>query len=495
MDQAIDTMNDPRTQQQPAMPIKWFFLLWLIAFVPRLVLTGVFFQQSIALDDMYQYDMLARSMLKGNGYRWYSARDVEPLKPYYEQFLDLERMTFPEEGIKTAHRGPGYPAFLTAVYALVPEQTRFGWTRLIQAVFTAGLAPLTTLIALYSGFRKRTSILSGIGIGLYPILLFYPLALASENLFLLTLASGFACLLVYNKTGRWTPLVLSSLCLTVSLLTRSVVLVFILFSAAWLFFRPDTKKIHAAVFLAIILLLCLPWAVRNSHLMDKPTFLETSLGYNLFISYHPEGDGSFISDIAIRPLTFIDDQTREEYTKKKAVQFIRRDPGNAIVRVFRKVAFFFGLEDRGMIYFYGNGFFGPIPQPWRWLLYVVLVLPWVLTLIFFPLGMLTHHHRLAIILSLGMLITYALPHILVIAEPRFHLALLPFLMPYAARGWIKRGTILHILSSPLSGTKQRAFLILAWVTLILLMAWNISMHWETVMQIMGPDGHNLHLTY
>ena len=488
-------MNASRTTRTPSMPTRTYFLLWMIAFVPRLVLSVVFFQQSIALDDMYQYDMLARSMLNGNGYRWYSAQDIEPLKPYYKQFLDLDKITFPEEGVKTAHRGPGYPAFLTGIYTLVPEQTRFGWTRIIQAVLTAGLAPLTALIALYSGFKKDTAILSGTAIGLYPILQFYPLALASENLFILTLSVGFVFLFIYKEKERWPALIFSSLFLAASILTRSVVLPFIFFSAAWLVFGPGKKYIQSAAFLSIILILCLPWAVRNSRLMDQPTFLETSLGYNLFISYHPEGDGGFISDIAIRPLRFIDDQSREEYTKEKALQFMRRDPGDAVVRVFRKGAYFFGLEDREMIYFYGNGFFGPIPQPWRWMVYLWLVLPWVITLIFSPLGFLMHRDRNAIILTLGLILTYTIPHLLIIAEPRFHLALLPFLLPYAARGWRNRNAIRPFFSSPTFTKRQRTLLILIWATLLLLVVWNLSLHWDTLMQIMGPNGHDLHLTY
>jgi hypothetical protein len=90
--------------------------------------------------------------------------------------------------------------------------------------------------------------------------------------------------------------------------------------------------------------------------MGKPTFLETSLGYNLYISYPPEGHGGFISRIAIEPLAHIEDRARDAFATQQALQFIKDDPGDALQRVFRKMAFFFGLEDREMIYFYGNGF-------------------------------------------------------------------------------------------------------------------------------------------
>jgi hypothetical protein len=34
----------------------------------------------IGLDDMFQYDMLARSLVAGNGFRWYAQEDLEPAR-------------------------------------------------------------------------------------------------------------------------------------------------------------------------------------------------------------------------------------------------------------------------------------------------------------------------------------------------------------------------------------------------------------------------------
>ena len=488
-------MSDPDLPRTKQLPIRAYLLLWLLAFLPRLALSLVFFQHAITLDDMYQYDMLARSIIQGRGYRWYSAEDFEPLETYYDQFLDVDQLKFPEKGIKTAHRGPGYPLFLSGVYSLVPEQGRFGWTRVIQAAMTAGLAPLTAFIAAASGIKKRTAVLSGAAMGLYPILLFYPVALASENLFILTLTGGFVSLLQFDKRGKWTYLFLSSLFLALSIMTRSAAFLFLLFSAVWLMSGRRKNYAQAALFLAVTLALCLPWAVRNSRLMGKPTFLETSLGYNLYISYHPEGNGGFKSEIAIRPLKYVEDQAREAYTMKKASQFIRQNPGDAVVRIFRKMAFFFGLEDREIIYLYSNGFFGVVSQPWRLFLYLALVLPWMATLLFSPLGAVLHPDRRAVQLTLGLLVTYAGPHFLIISEPRFHLALVPSMLPFAALGWTRRKAIFNQFSS--SGHRKRTLIILGliWTALLLLLVWHISLHWDTLLNVMGPDGHNLHLTY
>lgn len=469
--------------------------LWLVAFLPRFVLALLFFDHSIALDDMYQYDMLARSVLQGNGYRWYSEADFEKLRPYYERFLDVEDIQFPEEGLRTAHRAPGYPVFLSGVYAVVPESNRFGWTRLIQAALTAGLAPLCALIAIHSSLGKKTALISGISMALYPILLFYPIALASENLFLPTLAAGFLFLLLIPSHATIKYPLLSSFFLTWSTLTRSVVALFHLVSAAWMRIFHRTKLKHIAFFLALTLLLTLPWAIRNSRLMGKPTFLETSLGYNLYISYHPEGNGGFISRIAIEPLAHIEDRARDQFATQKALQFIKEDPGGALLRVIRKMAFFFGLEDREMIYFYGNGFLGNIPQPWRWTLYILLTLPWLLVGWLTPLGMLLNENRPAVWLTLGLLFSYAVPHFLIIAEPRFHLALVPLLLPYTAHAWTKRHKIPSLFSPSKAGRWTRVLVLGSWIFFSTLIVWHISLHWDLLLRVMGPEGNQLQIPY
>ena len=484
-----------KTSKKGRLKKQVFGWLWLAAFIPRLVLTLLFFDHPIALDDMYQYDMLARSILHGRGYRWYTEADFEKLEPYYDHFLDVEDIQLPEEGLRTAHRGPGYPLFLSGVYAVVPETNRFGWTRLIQAALTAGLAPLCALIAVHSGMGKKTALISGISMAFYPILLYYPLALASENIFLPTLTAGFLFLLLIPSHQTLKYPALSGFFLAWSTLTRSVAALFHLVSAAWMRFFHRTKIKHIALFLALTLLLTLPWAIRNSRLMGKPTFLETSLGYNLYISYHPEGHGGFISRIAVEPLAHIEDQARDQFATQRALQFIKDDPGNALWRVFRKIAFFFGLEDREMIYFYGNGFLGNIPQPWRWASYILLILPWLGVGFLTPLGMVLSENRPAACLTLGLLASYAVPHFLIIAEPRFHLALVPLLLPYAAHAWTRRRRI-PSLFLPFKSGGGTALLLFGWlIFFFFLIVWNIRLDWETLLRVMGPEGHQLHISY
>lgn len=485
--------SDPRHPASHTLQLQTSLLLWLLAFLPRLVLSTHFYHQPIGLDDMFQYDMLARSIIKGDGYRWYAREDFNKLRPYYEQFMDVEQITVPEKGLKTAFRAPGYPLFLSGVYAFAPKAERVGWARIAQSALTATLAPLTAWIAISQNMKKKTAILSGMVIAFYPILLFYPLALASENTFLPLLAAGFLLLLRIKPQHHYAVLS-SALTLGLSTLTRSVIAPFLFFSAGWMRLRKGIQLKHVATFLAVALGLCLPWAVRNSLFMNKPTFLESNLGYNLFVSYHPQGTGAFVSEIAIKPLRYLDDQSRDRYTTRKALQFIKDDPQEALGRVLKKVAFFLGVEDKEMIYFYGNGFFGKVNQPWRLGLYLLLIMPWILILALAPVGLMLHDHREGADLTLGLLALYSLPHFLIMAEPRFHLALVPVLLPYAVHAWTVRGSIRDVLFSNTT-KRKRVLLFLTWALLLGFLVWSFSLHWDTLIKIMGPEGHQLHPTY
>ncbi|MHB8806674.1 MAG: hypothetical protein ACYC59_03750, partial [Anaerolineaceae bacterium] len=151
---------------------KLLLLLFITSFIVHLSIVTIFINQPIALDDMFQYDMLARSLREGNGFRWYSKADVEILRPYYSQFLDIDHLPFPDQGLQTTFRAPGYPFFLAFLYFFVPYSFHFILARLVQAGLAAALAPLVAILGHQLDFSKRVCALAGIGISFYPILLF-----------------------------------------------------------------------------------------------------------------------------------------------------------------------------------------------------------------------------------------------------------------------------------------------------------------------------------
>jgi 4-amino-4-deoxy-L-arabinose transferase-like glycosyltransferase len=480
-----------------------YLLLLLLALAPRLALALIFLRAPISMDDMHQYDMLARSLIAGNGYRWYARADVETLQPYLEAYYGfthpLEQV--PVEGFATVFRAPGYPFFLAGVYGVAGLADRFAAARLAQALLGAFLAPLTALLAVRLGLARRAALLAGGVVALYPIFLFYPLALASENLFILLLLAGTILLLEAIDSRRTAAALAAGLLLGLATLTRSALAAFLPLGALAIGARPSGDPPgrrgaflrRAIAFSAAACLVIVPWAVRSSLVTGRPTFIENSLGYNLFVSYHPKGNGGFSFAIAGIPLRILDDDARDRWAMAQAVDFIRADPARAASLIVRRLGYFWGLEDREMLYFYSSGIFGAVPQPWLGLAYLLLVLPLVLTALAAPFGLaLTPRHRWVL---LGLFATGMLPHLLILAEPRFHLALVPLLAPYAAAAWTQPGLAGRIRQG-LRG-REPAWIAACAAGLVLLAIWVSHLHqeWPQLVAAMGPDGSRLHFAW
>lgn len=468
-------------------------LPWLYAgsFVLHLLIVTIFIYQPIALDDMYQYDMLARSIQNGEGFRWYSKADVEVLRPYYASFLDLDRLEFPANGLITTFRAPGYPFFLALLYLLTSASSHFIIARLGQAALAAAMAPAAAILGRHLGLPPKAALLAGVGLSFYPILLFYPIGLVSENLYIpLGIFSILSIVLAARKKAPgW--MILAGLTCGLLMLTRSIFMIFVLLAGLWISRYIPLKRKAGLVFLLAAFGLCLPWSIRNSLLMHKPTFVENNLGYNLFIGYHPQGDGGFVSRVAILPMNILDDAEREAYCMQQAREFIRQNPIEAARRVVFRLVKFIGPEDREFFFFYGNNLLGSIAQPWLALIYLLLLLPWAGVLLFGTIGIwLTKAQPLTKIVLL-FLISYGLPHLFIIAEPRFHLAWVPVLIPCAAYGWSLRKALL--LKPPFARENYPLTLLLVLILSLMISGFIINL--PTLLAMMSPGGNQIHLSY
>jgi hypothetical protein len=141
-----------------------------------------------------------------------------------------------------------------------------------------------------------------------------------------------------------------------------------------------------------------------------------------------------------------------------------------------------------LIYFYGNGFLGRWPG---WLLGLVLLLAWVPLMVLAPAG--------AVGLACGplerrtglvalLVVYYTGAHVLIMAEPRFHVPLLPVVAVLAAYAFTAR---------PWRRSRpwQRGVAIA--LVVLLLANWGLALvrDWHTLAALFGPDGTHLGLPY
>jgi hypothetical protein len=426
-------------------PLQIFIFALILRLVPVIALRNM----GIGLDDMFQYDMLARSISVGNGYRWYAEVDLPAVLPYLN--LDLTSVNYDPRGVLTSFRPPLYPTFLALVYFVFGTgNDRFFVARIFQTSLGALLVPLTYAIAhrLIPG-KEKVARISAIVVAFYPMLIIFPLSLATENLFfVLVLSSIFALLKAKESTersvstfGKIPPLIvrsrwyiISGILLGFTCLTRSVAQVFAIFAVLWiwLFLKEWKMALVSLLFTGIIIA---PWVVRNSLIFGKITGIETALGYDLYLGYNPNGTGTFQYPQSLDLMTIVNDAQRDRIGIQDAYKFIISDPGRIIFLIFRRAGYFFGLERRALTYFYSNNFFGHISTPVLGGIFSIFCLPFIILCTSAVAGLPQLEPRRETWLLVLFFAGYIIPHLLIIAEDRFHLTLLPLLAILAAKSW------------------------------------------------------------
>jgi hypothetical protein len=460
--------------------------IFVIALIVRVVPVLLSFRLGIGLDDMYQYDMLARSLVSGNGFRWYSEPDLDLIRQYIP--VDMTNVEYDPRGIEASFRGPMYPIFLAIVYFFSGMTHRFFIARLVQAVLGALLAPMAYLLGrrVDPGNEKTARIGAWI-VALYPMLALYPLALATENLFFVLVLGGVLLILrgaqgnvlegqpaagekAWDRPGiRW--FALAGAVIGMGILTRSVLSLFVPFAMYWI--GRNAKSIRGAIlFAGAAAAVVFPWALRNTILAGRPVFVEVSLGYNLYMGYHPKSTGTFQYGISMDLLTIFNDMDRDTVGIQKALEFIRNDPGRIPELTLRKAGYFFGLERRAIQFFYSNNFFGYLPAPVLLAVALFLLLPFVWLVPSAAFGAAIVPRSNAKLLAALFVIAYITPHLLILAEERFHMTLIPFFAVFAAAVIVRRREILTSLRAPQG---WRTLLLPAVVSILLLVNWGYEL--------------------
>jgi len=220
------------------------------------------------------------------------------------------------------------------------------------------------------------------------------------------------------------------------------------------------------------------------------------MGYNLYLGYHPQGNGSFVFGPSLDLLTILDDAERDKVGTERAIEFIKAQPERFIPLAINRLGFFFGLEKRVLMYFYGNDILGFIPLPLLLTISAILLLPFVVISVSAALGLSLLRWRPEHILLGLLLIGYILPHVFILSEDRFHLALIPYIAILAAQVWVNGIAPLHVhWDESLMGKFMVVFGFC--VALLLLANWRFELirDADKIAQLLGPSGNQSYFPY
>jgi hypothetical protein len=257
--------------------------------------------QLAALPDQCEYLSLGRSLLAGRG-------------------LVLHDPRFNADVL--AYRTPGYPIFI----ALLGGSVRA--VRVAQAVLDS-----STVLAVYLLARRwlahERALLAAAIVAVNPWLIYFCGLVLAETLFTALLAWGLAM-------GSW-----GMIALIVSVMVRpsALLLPILLAGLNW---RPGSAYDwrRAIIALAGLVLLLLPWAMRNHAVLGQWMWTTTNSGITMYDGFNPSADGGsnqrFVT--AMPELATMGEVQRSRYLSRLAWEYITDHPGRAIELTLAKLA-------------------------------------------------------------------------------------------------------------------------------------------------------------
>ena len=252
----------------------------------------------------------------------------------------------------TADRLPVYIAVL-AVAALV--STSVLWLGFINVVLSTLTCAAVYLLALEVFGRRRPALVATAVCAIAPTFVLFSAVLATENLFALLMVLALVLAFRASKGSIWLA-VAAGLVTGLAILTRGEavfyipVLVLVLLLARPRSTAPQMSRRlqQSGIAVAAILVVVLPWYVRNTIVVASDAGLSTTTGLNLYLGHNPTAYGwdAFPGG----PLEPLDHVERNTVGRRLALEYVRDNPGSLLSSAFN-----------GTVRLYG-----PPEYAWQW---------------------------------------------------------------------------------------------------------------------------------
>jgi 4-amino-4-deoxy-L-arabinose transferase-like glycosyltransferase len=306
-------------------------LIILIAVLVRILAALYMGDQVTALPgvhDQISYDALARSLRNGEGYRF--SKNWYPFTP---------------ADTPTAHWSFLYPLYLAGVYALTGYHPLAA--RLLQGI-VGGI--LISLLIFHIGRRVVGERAALIGAGLaaiYVYFVYYNAALMTETFFIVTVLLTLLISLELKEQPSLVGWILLGLALGVAALLRQTVLLFVPFLLFWLLWelKGRIQLWHLAVPIGVVVLLIIPWTIRNYQVYHQFLPLNSNAGYAFYASNHPAlgTNWRYESDLVPVPLELegLNEAEMNQALMRRGMQFVLEDPGRYFLLTLDKTLEYF----------------------------------------------------------------------------------------------------------------------------------------------------------
>lgn len=256
------------------------------------------------------------------------------------------------EGAPSADRPVGYAILLAGIFKFLGEN--LDWVALMNALLS-----LVTMGLVYRlGIQVKNEfvgLLAAFLVAIYPTSIFATRIVLEEHVFLPMWLGGIYLLILDYQKPDWKKVVAAALLFGVAAHVRTFSfamggVVFVM----WLF-RKNFKQavLRALVVQAIILMIAVPWAIRNQQKLGEPVLYTTWIGAALYFSNNDVSDVRYPinpsleqgGDIAFSKAWKEVDRNRAG--KNAAIQWIKTHPTVFIQKALGRVVYMLGLTREG----------------------------------------------------------------------------------------------------------------------------------------------------
>jgi 4-amino-4-deoxy-L-arabinose transferase-like glycosyltransferase len=225
---------------------------------------------------------------------------------------------------------PLYPFTLAVIFRIFSPNLVIA--RLFQALWGA-IPPVIFFWIAAKHFDKNVALLTGIGLAIYPHLIYFGTWLIAEALFMMLFSFVLFSAAKFSFSEKYRWLILMGFFLGLSILTKPSVLFFAPLLALWviLTYNSGIKKRIAYGFVLTVatLLVVLPWSLRNYVQFGQFVLVSSNGGYTFLGANNPEAWGGH--DEGFPPgIAGLNEAEMEKAYYTEAWQWIRSNPGEFI---------------------------------------------------------------------------------------------------------------------------------------------------------------------
>lgn len=410
------------TRISPSFPQRGLTMAFAVGLAVRVAILANTGGLATNIVDEQQYGQIAANILAGHGFAW-------------------------APGALTSIRPPLYPGLLAGIWAIFPASLQA--VRIFQILLS--LATACLVYALGSRiYGPKAGAWAAAACWLYPSFIFFDFLILTETLFTFLLVAFILLAIVTVQTPRAWAALACGLVLGLAALTRSILwpLPLVLCPLLAVLIRAPLARRLAlpCLLLAGYSLVVMPWAVRNTTLQGVMTIVDTMGGMNLRMGnyeFTPEdrmwdavslsGEQSWVHGLSLDlPGQSITEGQKEKWAQRKAIAYMRANPGVTFRRAFIKFADFWGLE-REFMAGVQQGLYAP-PRWFALIASLAIVLAYVIVVVAAAAGVwlaAPEDWRLHVVLLLPVFVIMG-AHTIVFGHSRYHLPLVPILAVYAA---------------------------------------------------------------